>query len=31
MSETLIQIIGFIAMAFFIMSYQIRSNRALFL
>ena len=31
MSETLIQIIGFIAMAFFIISYQIRSNRALFL
>ena len=31
MSETLIQIIGFIAMAFFIISYQIRSNRTLFL
>lgn len=31
MNETIIQAIGFTGMAFFIISYQIRSNRALFL
>lgn len=31
MSEAAIQIIGFVGVAFFILSYQIKSNRALFL
>jgi len=31
MNDLVVQAVGFVGMAFFIISYQIRSNRALFL